>query len=272
MECRAVNRQFQCLFEMVSLRWMSDAFSRAAMQRRHERHIEHNRGQEVVYVDGGVQEIDTIPYHDTHPNELPYEMRSYARALTLSSFTFSLHDATWLVQQCRRWQSNNTGDDPSTYWVTETTAEVVYEVFTSQLLETWCHGIRSLKLMDVVAQLFTRRGHADQWAKELREGETERRVNKWTERDQHPRVHLLLQYGASEAMQRMVTRQWMRSSTGQPLLLHVPSSVIVHSILSFVDFEPLVQLRHVSRSFQPLVESAAVVWMNCTFRAQLHLR
>ena len=61
------------------------------------------------------------------------------------------------------------------------------------------------------------------------------------------------------------------SSTGQPLILHLPTALTVHSILSLLDFDTLMQLRVVSLCFKPLVEQAAVAWLNQRFPSDLQI-
>jgi hypothetical protein len=113
------------------------------------------------------------------PNQLPDDWKAHADKL--SSFTFTVSDAVWLVQQCRRWQINNSGGDPSTYWVSETRAEIAYGVGGGKLPYKWCRGIRSRTLIKIAAELFTTRGHADEFVQELREGEMKRKMRWWEE-------------------------------------------------------------------------------------------
>jgi hypothetical protein len=182
MDYRAVSHRLKSQCEEAALQWMSDNFSRPAMQRRYQRLNEENRGQERV--GQSATYIDSFPYHSTPPNHLPDLLARCARKL--SSFTFTIGDAVWLVQQCRRWQANGAGSDPSTYKVSAKRAEIAYGLGGYGRPFAWCRGIPSLKLMNVAAELFATRGHADQWAQQLREGETQRRVEMWAERKKQP--------------------------------------------------------------------------------------
>ena len=70
-------------------------------------------------------------------------------------------------------------------------------------------------------------------------------------------------------MHRSTVLVWMASSTGQPYLLFLPDAVTVHSVLALLDFETLMQLRVISKSFKSLTEQAAVAWMNQRYPAGL---
>jgi hypothetical protein len=279
MDCRAVSRHFKRQCERAALQWMIDQFTEAAIRRRHEQLIDENKGQEKV-MDRGQQssetdtEVNTLPYYDTDDhstpfNQLPDDLEHVANKL--STFSFSVSDAVWLVQQCRRWQANNTGDDPSTYWVSQTRAWIAYNT-TGGCEHRWCNGITSFPLMSLAADLFVTRGHADQFAPHLREGvtQTQREVQRWPPM-RCADEQALMKLEVQEHERKTLMDRWMSSSTGRPLVMQLPSSVIIHSILPFIDFEPLIVLRRVSRSFQPLVESAVVVWMNRTFPTGLAL-
>jgi hypothetical protein len=115
-------------------------------------------------------------------------------------------------------------------------------------------------LMDAAAHLFATYGHADQFAQKLRGGEEERMVRCGGA--------AVLELRRREHMKTQM-RQWMSSSSGRHLVLHLPSTVIIHSLLPYLDFETLITLRPVCHTFQPLVEAAAVAWMNRTFPAAL---
>ena len=67
---------------------------------------------------------------------------------------------------------------------------------------------------------------------------------------------------------RAATECWTRSSQAASLS-HLPADVLVYFFLPCLDFEPLMDLRSVSRSFRQLCERAAVWWMNCRFPAGL---
>ena len=61
------------------------------------------------------------------------------------------------------------------------------------------------------------------------------------------------------ARERRAVRKWRRGRPLlAPMLLLLPAAVVHHSVLSFLDFEQLMELRVLSHALQPLVEAAAV--------------
>ena len=124
--------------------------------------------------------------------------------------------------------------------------------------------ISSLLLIDVVTWLlrseatFAEYDPTRQKRAKARKRE-ERRMAEMLEGDDYKR------YQVQAAHALLATQRWMRSSAGSPVLLRLPAEVVVHSVLAFLDFEPLMDLRSVSRAFKELVELAAVQWCNRRF-------
>ena len=88
----------------------------------------------------------------------------------------------------------------------------------------------------------------------------------WVEDEESPRAAVVDQRRPKTIL------RWMIEGSQALLELQHSIPLIVHSVLSLLDIETLMQLRAVSRSFKPLVEQAAVECLNCRFPAGLKVR
>ena len=87
----------------------------------------------------------------------------------------------------------------------------------------------------------------------------------------HEAAEQYREWAEEEKNRRKAAVRWAASSSGQPLICLLPTAVTVHSILSLLDFDALMQLRVVSRTFKTLTEQAAVAWLNQRYPAGLRV-
>ena len=291
MDCRAVCREMARRFEKPALQWLTEIFGEKlqkdlANKRRcypqfypAPKWTEEKDGKEGEGSDGSDEKKEDRAMTD--PRLAAADGGSAMEAHSASSMAPARQRvqsirppvprsvAVFLRQQLDRWGSHGVQavDDPLRVLISPSDAAWAFgfhqEVSYRVAKVTTRRSLVALKLIDLVYWATATHqfdGYDAGYPLRFREAEKKRGIE--TKKADRP---LLEQLSAEDAEQARATRRWMRSSTGAPLLLSLPADVLVHSVLVCLDFEPLMDLRSVSRTFQPLVERAAVWWMNRRF-------
>ena len=296
MDSRAVSRELQRRFEKAALVWLRAHTTKQSMQRRAEereraRLLQANddsdddskagadddskAGADDDKEDGGDEKKEE---KEEVKDEKELELEQFSVSLPQPSVTMNSTrellraHAVWYRQQLHRWRlhGGQRTDDPLLVSVTFADSRATYGFWSSGKrceipeVKGRHRHITSLLLIDLATWAFQATSPFDHldptYPEQVKKSALVRRSRGYqTEKVDRERVLDEI------AHIQLATQHWMCSSTGAPLLLRLPVDVLLHSILALIDFEPLMDLRSVSRSFQPLVERAAVQWCNRRF-------
>ena len=226
MDFRALNRDGRGGFEMAALHWM-------------ERHL--------------LTDTARVEWRQSRQKESGVPMSEWC--------FFTMKDAVWFRQLLSRWRWHNEGsEDTRECWIGHEDAVTVYNpssIFyfpepqkrAVREKEPWISAVElTRRLLDRLRQGL---------CPELR-GKDSGRIHS----------HLFTPTPLLNPLTsiKAVRRWWVSQPVlGPPLLFSVPDEVLVHSILSFIDFYTLMQLRPVSCKFKRSCEQAACQWMNRRF-------
>ena len=201
-----------------------------------------------------------------HSMLFPETLRSDSQLLP-ANFCFHRTDAVWLRRQLHRWRLTDGSQDPDRCTISKVDAYNAYGIVWAKLVRpyedilakgTW--PCTSNLVSGVARVLFDRDPsqpprHAADFARQLEEGRAQR--SSGLSAEAHKQLLLA---------ERAATDKWkVGRATSTSILLLLPVDVARHSVLSFLDFEQRIDLRVLSHSLRPLLDSAAVAQLN-----QLH--
>ena len=218
-----------------------------------------------------------------------------APALSSLPFCFDHSDAVWFRQQLSRWRFTCGREDTERCTVSLVDAFKAYGTSSSRWDNTPLSRPGSLTpsylVQEAAKSLFHKRS-AEAVAAAARaptsvavpaqsmsafarqtEGHQAQRIAEmgfWLKRGREDRatsrsarLEFITAYKERLAKERCSADTWKAGpQLSRPLLLLLPAAVAQHSLLAFLTFEDVMDLRAVSRALQPLMEAAAVAQLN----------
>ena len=184
-------------------------------------------------------------------------------------FCFTRDDAAWFRQQLCRWGARCGRDDSERCTISPVDAHVAYDIPWASTRPVQYATVSSLEAPErsplvltylvrhVARYLFHGRysqqpRHAGAFAQQLHKGAAQRSSG--------------LSYRAYWQMlvrEKLSARRWKQGGPlPAPLLLLLPAAVAQHTVLSFLVFDEVMQLRVLSHALQPALEAAAVAQLN----------